>query len=100
MSAGRNRCLESWRGTSDFEQETTVCSFVWRARASSWNALDIGMDFMMSNLGHAQTLVLDGKRFVILPEADYQRMVGLPPTDAKGNRPAVAAMRAVLARDI
>jgi DNA-binding XRE family transcriptional regulator len=58
------------------------------------------MDFMMSNLGHAQTLVLDGKRFVILPEADYQRMVGLPPADSKGNRPAVAAMRAVLARDI
>lgn len=58
------------------------------------------MGFMMSSATNVQTVVLDGKRFVILPEADYQRMAGLPPADAAGNRPAVAAMRAVLARDI
>ena len=55
---------------------------------------------MMSSTTHIQTVVLEGKRFVILPEADYQRMVGLPPADSAGNRPAVSAMRAVLARDI
>jgi DNA-binding XRE family transcriptional regulator len=58
------------------------------------------MGFMMNSTTDVQTVVLDGKRFVILPEADYQRMVGLPPADSAGNRPAVAAMRAVLARDI
>jgi ribosome-binding protein aMBF1 (putative translation factor) len=58
------------------------------------------MGFMMSNSPSVQTVVLDGKRFVILPEADYQRMTALPAADASGNRPAVAAMRAVLARDI
>ena len=31
---------------------------------------------------------------------DQQRMVGLPPADAAGKRPAVSATRAVLARDI
>ena len=55
---------------------------------------------MMNSAEIAQTIVLDGKRFVILPEAEYQRMTALPPADAAGNRPAVAAMRAVLARDI
>lgn len=54
----------------------------------------------MINIGQPQTIVLDGKRFVILPEAEYQRIAGLPPADAAGNRPAVSAMRAVLARDI
>jgi ribosome-binding protein aMBF1 (putative translation factor) len=43
---------------------------------------------------------LDGKRFVILSEADYERLAQMPAPDAAGNRPAVAAMRAVLARDI
>jgi ribosome-binding protein aMBF1 (putative translation factor) len=54
----------------------------------------------MINSINIQTVVLDGKRFVILPEAEYQRMAGLPPADSRGNRPAVAAMRAVLGRDI
>jgi DNA-binding XRE family transcriptional regulator len=58
------------------------------------------MDFTMSNTDIAQTIVLDGKRFVILPEAEFRRMTALPPPDARGNRPAVSAMRAVLARDI
>jgi ribosome-binding protein aMBF1 (putative translation factor) len=55
---------------------------------------------MMINTDVAQTIVLDGKRFVILPEAEFRRITALPPADAKGNRPAVSAMRAVLARDI
>jgi DNA-binding XRE family transcriptional regulator len=58
------------------------------------------MGFTMNSAINVQTIVLDGKRFVILPEAEYQRMMGMPPADAAGNRPAVAAMRAVLARDI
>lgn len=49
---------------------------------------------------NVQTVVLDGKRFVILPEADYKRMKAAPPADSAGNLPAIAAMRAVLARDI
>lgn len=55
---------------------------------------------MMNSGINVQTIVLDGKRFVILPEAEFQQMVGFPPADAAGNRPAVSTMRAVLARDI
>lgn len=55
---------------------------------------------MMINSADVQTLILDGKRFVILPEADYRQLAALPPADSAGKRPAVAAMRAVLARDI
>lgn len=61
------------------------------------------MDSMTSNV---QSVTLDGKRFVILPEADFQRFLagrlgeGLPAADADGNRSAVDAMRAVIARDI
>ena len=58
------------------------------------------MGLTMNSATNVQTIVLDGKRFVVLPEADYQRMMGVPPADSAGNRPAVAAMRAVLARDI
>jgi DNA-binding XRE family transcriptional regulator len=58
------------------------------------------MDFTMNSAVNVQTVVLDGKRFVIMPEAEYQRMTGLSAVDATGNRPAVAAMRAILARDI
>lgn len=54
----------------------------------------------MSSANITQTIVLNGERFVILPEAEYRRITSLPPADAAGNRPAVAAMRAVLARDI
>jgi DNA-binding XRE family transcriptional regulator len=58
------------------------------------------MGFTMNSGANVQTVVLDGKRFIILPEAEFERMAGLPPADATGKRPAVAAMRAVLARDI
>ena len=54
----------------------------------------------MSSATKVQTIVLEGKRFVIMPEAEFERIVGLPPADSAGQRPAVAAMRAVLARDI
>ncbi len=55
---------------------------------------------MMNSGSNVQTIVLDGKKFVILPEAEYRQIAGFPPADRAGNRPAVAAMRAVLARDI
>ncbi|HVA49601.1 MAG TPA: helix-turn-helix transcriptional regulator [Pirellulales bacterium] len=58
------------------------------------------------NISHAsvQTVTLDGKRFVILPEEDYRRLSGgppqpeLPPPDAEGNYPAREALRVVAAR--
>lgn len=58
----------------------------------------------MSMPDAVQTVTLDGKRFVILPEADYLRLSGeppfpeLPPTDARGNYPAREALRVVAAR--
>lgn len=55
---------------------------------------------MMISSANIQTVELDGKRFVIMPEADYRQMAALPPANEAGNRPAVAAMRAILARDI
>lgn len=58
------------------------------------------MGFTMASPTDIQTVILDGKRFVILPEADYRRLAGLPPADVQGNRPAVATLRAVLGRDI
>jgi DNA-binding XRE family transcriptional regulator len=53
-----------------------------------------------------QTIELAGQRFVILPEAEYLRLVGedpasnLPAADAQGNYPAVETMRALLGADI
>jgi DNA-binding XRE family transcriptional regulator len=53
-----------------------------------------------------QTIELAGQRFVILPEAEYLRLVGEPPAialpepDAQGNYPAVETMRALLGADI
>lgn len=52
-----------------------------------------------------ETLTLGGKRYVILPEAEYVRLQGqhdpsLPAPDAKGNYPAVEALRVSLARKI
>jgi len=56
----------------------------------------------------AGTIELKGQRFVIVPEAEYQRMrpqsqAGLPPLPKKlknGNYPAVSYARATLARDL
>ena len=63
----------------------------------------------------ATTITLSGKRFVILPEAEYRRLRdvrskrnsqdewGLPPLPAKlpsGNYPAVEYARALAARDL
>jgi len=54
-----------------------------------------------------QTLTLAGKRFVVLPEAEYRRLCKaagttprLPQPDAEGHYPAVDTLRAMLARDI
>lgn len=55
-----------------------------------------------------QTLSLAGKRFVVLPEAEYRRLwkaakgtaPPLPEADAEGHYPAVDTLRAMLARDM
>lgn len=53
-----------------------------------------------------QSLTLDGKWFVVLPEADFTRLTGeppepeLPPANERDNYPALDTMRALLARDI
>jgi DNA-binding XRE family transcriptional regulator len=58
----------------------------------------------------AATVTIEGKRFVILPEAEYERLRGeggndanLPPLPkrlASGNYPAIEYARAITARDI
>jgi DNA-binding XRE family transcriptional regulator len=59
----------------------------------------------------AATVTIEGRRFVILPEAEYERLCGgngedepkLPPLPkplANGNYPAIEYARAVAARDI
>lgn len=57
----------------------------------------------------AQTVHLDGKPYVVLPRADYDRLTALakaaelpplPKPDGKGNYPAVDYARASLARKI
>jgi ribosome-binding protein aMBF1 (putative translation factor) len=53
-----------------------------------------------------QTLTVDGKRFVVVPEAEFLRLTGerpmpeLPPVNRRGNYPAREATRAVMACDI
>lgn len=53
-----------------------------------------------------QTVTLAGERFVILPEAEYLRLLGedaeprLPAPDAQGRYPGVEAARVVLARKL
>jgi len=56
------------------------------------------------------TLTIGGKRFVVLPEKEYERIVGiavgeaglppLPEPDADGNVPAIAYARISLARKL
>src|SRR6266498_3838234 len=58
------------------------------------------------------TIELEGKRFVVVPEEEYDRLCqraavagdielpGLPTPDRKGNYPAVAALRVGLARKL
>jgi len=57
----------------------------------------------------AQTIQIDGKSYVVLPRADYDRLTilakaaelpPLPASDAQGNYPAVEYARASLARKI
>lgn len=57
----------------------------------------------------AQTILLEGKPYVVLPRDEYDRLTALakagelppiPPPDAQGNYPAVEYARASLARKI
>ncbi len=55
-----------------------------------------------------QSIEVGGKRFVLLPAEDYERMrehgacapPPLPPADAAGNRPATEFIAASIARDV
>lgn len=59
-----------------------------------------------TNSAVIQTLMLGGERFVILPEAEFARLVGehfereLPAAMRDGNYPAVETARILLARDL
>jgi len=61
---------------------------------------------MATEVPTTQTITLAGRRFVIVPEAQYRELVQetweppLPKPDAAGNYPAVDAARVVLARKI
>ena len=55
------------------------------------------------------TMTLKGKRYILVPEAEFDRMTrpgdavalpALPPADRKGRRPAVAFAGAALARNL
>lgn len=52
------------------------------------------------------TMTLEGKRYVLVPEAEFDRLVGAPPVpdrpaaDANGRRPAVATAEAAIARNL
>jgi DNA-binding XRE family transcriptional regulator len=67
-------------------------------------------DRMSPHTSDVQVVTLAGRRFVILPESEYRRLAAhshcgepepmLPQPDAKGNYPAVEALRASLAQKI
>lgn len=47
------------------------------------------------------TLIIDGVDYVVIPRAEYEgRLPKLPPPDARGERPARLAIRAVIARSL
>lgn len=52
------------------------------------------------------TLEIEGKAFVVLPKAEFERLIDkaawpqLPPADAGGYRPAIPALRASIARKL
>jgi HTH-type transcriptional regulator / antitoxin HipB len=54
----------------------------------------------MNNVGDVQMVEFHGERFVIMPEAAYNRLVGKPSHGKLGLQPAVAAMRSVMGNDI
>jgi ribosome-binding protein aMBF1 (putative translation factor) len=51
-----------------------------------------------------KTAIIDSKKYVLVPEAEYKRLVkgvpSLPPPDAEGNYPAVEVIEALMARGI
>lgn len=50
------------------------------------------------------TVVIDRKKFVLVPVAEYRRMISmkpaLPDADTKGHRPAIAFAEAAIARNL
>jgi DNA-binding XRE family transcriptional regulator len=50
------------------------------------------------------TITIDRKKFVLVPQAEYKRLIKgvppLPPKDSNGNYPALAAAEATIARTI
>jgi ribosome-binding protein aMBF1 (putative translation factor) len=58
----------------------------------------------MSILDAPFELIIDRKRYIAVPEKEYEKLVGnapeLPPADAKGNRDAVKFAEASIARNI
>ena len=56
---------------------------------------------------HTDTITIQGKRFVVIPEKEYMQLTDrlpelpeLPEPDSQGRRPAVAAARAIMARQL
>lgn len=55
---------------------------------------------------HADTITIQGKRYVVIPEDEYRTMVAdyklpsMPKADRKGRRPAVETARAIMARQL
>lgn len=54
---------------------------------------------------HADTITIEGKRYVVIPEDEYETMVAdklppMPKADRKGRCPAVEAARAIMARQL
>ena len=53
-----------------------------------------------------QTLTIEGRQFVVIPESQYRKLLGehpipeMPPADKQGNYPAVGSARVILARQI
>jgi len=70
------------------------------------NASDLNM--LLAETPIAGVITLEGTRYVVLPEREYQRLQmaageaepQLPPADAEGNRPAAESLRVLLAQKL
>ncbi|MFG0249473.1 MAG: helix-turn-helix transcriptional regulator [Phycisphaeraceae bacterium JB051] len=56
---------------------------------------------------HADTITIQGKRYVVIPEDEYETLLAdkdklppMPKADRKGRRPAVETARAIMARQL
>lgn len=100
-----------WQDITEYAPETIACSSGFKGKPWSSRRSAIATDFMETDMV-AGTIQLRGKRFVILPEAEYDRLrqraavVGdvdmpeLPARLSSGNYPAIQAMRVALARKL